>query len=157
LEQAEEVHVTTDNNQVTGGETSGEVAHTNHNMGTQPAPISSDSGEAAIVKHVRIIESKEKDRLVLELTNTADYLITLSDNNQLVSIDLPDVPWEADGFPEGTTTVVIQGLEIEPLEGGGTRVRISMAKPISLGEEGVLPPSDKMETKHLLYVDFIPE
>ena len=157
LEQAEEVRVTSDENQVTGGESSGVVAQTQHHpTGTQPAPLSSDSNPA-IVKHVRIGESPKKDRLILELSAAADYSITKSDDSRMVDVDLPNVSWEADGFPQGTTTVVIQGLEIQPLEGGGTRVRIMTGKALSVGDNGILPPSEKMGTGHLLYVDLLSE
>lgn len=159
LEQTDEVGAAANNIEAAGGEDRGDVAQTDHNKGTQSAPISSGGTDfGAAVEYIRIGEYPDKGRLVLDLSGPVTYDIGTSLDNRSVLIDLPGTGWDAVKMPATDSVDMISGIDIEPLndEKSGTRIRITTTAPITIGQHGILPPSEKWNTGHRLYLDILP-
>lgn len=165
LEQAEEVEADGDSGALTEGESasseseeateSGEVAHTYHessNGTEQPAPLPPEGGLSAFVKRVRIGEHPDRVRLVMDLSGSIAYHVNEAQGGSVITIDLPNVAWNALTHWRAHNTPILQSFEVQALEGGkGTRLVLKAHDKMKLGLNGVLPPQD--EAGHRLYID----
>lgn len=160
VEQTDEVETAADQNAADGGENRGDVAQASHENGTQSAPTSSGGSDnfAAFVKYVRIGEYPGKGRLVLDLSGPVTYDIKAGADGRSVLIDLPQVGWDPANMPDMSAVSLISGLDVTPMEngtGGGTQLRIATSRPVDVGRHGILPPSEKWNTGHRLYLDML--
>ncbi|HEY8191997.1 MAG TPA: carboxypeptidase regulatory-like domain-containing protein, partial [Alphaproteobacteria bacterium] len=124
---------------------SGRVAHTYHersNGTLQPAPLSTEGDLSAFVKRVRIGEHPDTVRLVLDLSGPIVYRMGFADGGKTLTIDLPDVGWQAMQHWRGTKTPVIESFDAEALPEGGTRLVIRGKGLLASGLNGVLEPQN---------------
>ncbi len=136
---------------------SGGVAQTHHessNGTVQPAPLPTDKGGPAFVNRVRIGEYKDKVRLVLYLSGPIEYSVTESEEGTTISIDMPDVDWDAERHWRSAHTPVIQSYDTQALDGGGTRLIIKAKATMRIGDKGIFGPYKGQG--YLYYFDLYP-
>ncbi len=152
-EQSEEASVA---NEADGAR--GRVAHTNHALATggtkQAAPTSSDGGFQATVRSVRLGEYPYKTRLVLDLSDPADYQISSLNGGDIINIDMPSTAWDAQNFKNLSNHKIFESIEPLALNGGtGTRLRLTGRTPIEVFYNDDLPPAAGKPNR--IYFDFI--
>lgn len=133
---------------------SGRVAQTHHSKGTgQPAPKPTEGDYRAFVKRVRIGEHSDKVRFVLDLSGPLDYTLSCKENCSEVSLDLPNVAWNAIARWHANKTPIVSSFRTEALAGGGTRITIKARGSMAVGLNGVLGPHVNAGKGYRLYLD----
>ncbi|MCK5284170.1 MAG: hypothetical protein KAJ86_01140 [Alphaproteobacteria bacterium] len=150
LEQAKEAPVT-------NNEGDGRVAHTYLPSVTggmkKPVSMPSSDGVQAVVRAVRIGEHPHKVRLVLDLSEPARYQILKEQDGYIITIELPDVGFEATHNWLPNKHSIFSNCEINTLAGGGTQLRLTGKDKIDVFYNALLPSENGKPDR--LYIDFI--
>jgi hypothetical protein len=119
----------------------------------QPAPEPSPSDNAVVeVEDVRVGEYSDKGRLVLDLSESTPYNITVTNGGSSVVIDVPDAAWGASAASGIINAPVIQSYEYKALDGSGVRLIIHVNGKAVVAENGILKPNETYKN-YRLYVD----
>lgn len=117
--------------------------------GLAPSPAQAE----LLVKDIRLGAVEGRTRVVVELSEDADYkLFTLSDPYRAV-INLPETKWE---IPESVQDKgLVSGVRFGAFEPGVGRIVVDLRGPVNVDKHFILPPGGGFENFRLV-VDFEP-
>ena len=111
------------------------------------------SGAAAggEVRDIRLGVTKERTRLVLDLSGDVSHKIFLLDNPRRVVVDLPSLDWPTKTPKAGG---LVGGLRFGQFTAEKSRLVVDAAKPVKVKNSFVLQPSAGLP--HRLVIDLVP-
>jgi N-acetylmuramoyl-L-alanine amidase len=115
------------------------------------ASVGSVSAEAGAVHDIRLGVTKERTRVVLDLSQKVDFRVFMLANPRRVVLDLPSMSWpekppQADGL--------VYGIRFGQFTANKSRLVIDAARPVRLAKSFVLNPASGLP--HRLVLDLVP-
>ena len=106
---------------------------------------------AGSVNDIRLGVSKERTRVVLDLSEKVDYRVFMLANPRRIVVDLPSLEWPAKSpKPDG----LVGGVRFGQFTTDKSRLVLDAAKPVKLAKSFVLGPSSGLP--HRLVLDLVP-
>ncbi|WP_035675204.1 AMIN domain-containing protein, partial [Azospirillum brasilense] len=110
-----------------------------------PPPVQ----ERVSVLNARLGLHPDKTRLVLELTDSVPFTVSVHGSPYRVVVDLPDVSW-----PGGNTVMAGKGVvaryRFEGRDGGASRLVVETDGPARVVESYLIPPRDGFKPRFVL-------
>lgn len=104
------------------------------------------------VTALRLGEHPGKTRLVMDITGAAPYNYDIDNAENLLVIELPQTGWRAAQTQTLAKSPFIQSYNVQPMDGGGSRVIIQLKGPVRVSYEAALRP-EADQTSHRIVLD----
>ena len=106
---------------------------------------------ADTVKDIRLGVTKERTRVVLDLSKKVDYRVFMLANPRRVVVDLPSLAW-----PDKTPKAggLVGGIRFGQFTGDKSRLVLDAEKPVKLAKSFILDPASGLP--HRLVLDLVP-
>jgi hypothetical protein len=105
-------------------------------------PASASSGGGTKVERLRLgAQPNGKTRLVLDLTGKAAYHFDIDNEEHILIVELPKAGWNAETRKTVSGNAFISSWETQKIDGGGTRLIVTLRKGAKIGYDALLPPA----------------
>jgi|TARA_R110002126_G_scaffold13118_3_gene56757 hypothetical protein len=116
-----------------------------------PQQVQKQAPAASSVQGIRFGKYKGRDRVVLDLSQAAQFRYDLDNNENLLIVDLPDASWGAQMAKKITVSGAVAAYNAQPGPNGGTQLIFSLKKDARVTQARALPPNQQYG--HRIFMD----
>lgn len=116
-----------------------------------PAKTMAKKYSGTSVEGIRFGKYKGRDRVVLDLTNKANFRYDLDNNEKLLIVELPNAAWGTHMAKKIKTSDAIAAYTAQPGINGGTQLIFSLKKSARVSQARALPPNSQYG--HRIFMD----
>lgn len=114
-------------------------------------PPPKQAPSARSVNAIRFGKYKGRDRVVLDLSQAAQFRYDLDNNENLLIVDLPDASWGTQMAKKITSSGAVAAYSAQPGPNGGTQLIFSLKKDARVTQARALPPNQQYG--HRIFMD----
>ena len=109
---------------------------------SQPVPRAQSASSGPGVRDVRVGDHPGKTRLVLDLSKSGTFTYDLDNNEKLLLVDLPSMPWSAAASKAFSKDPLIARYNASDNGNGGTMLAIQLKQPVRVLAAETLAPNN---------------